>query len=339
MWFSAQVPLSSLIALCRVLRHNLSAGLTLRDVFRQQAERGPRSIRPLAARIRAVLDRGNSLESALEREKASFPPLFLSMATLGEQTGQLPEIFAELEKYYSLQLKLQRQLRAQSVLPVMNYVLAVGVIALMILILGVLGGPTAFGVFGLKGARGALLFVGINVAVVVLLVALYLVATRSLHQKPRVDTLLLRVPVVGPALRALALGRFALALRLTLETGMPITKALRLSLQATGNAAYVAGTEAVVATLRGGDDLTLALSDGVLFPEDFRNIVAVAEESGRVPEVMQHQAEYYQEEAGRRLTVLMRLAGWAIWLVVAIFMVIAIFRIFITAYLGQLNKI
>ncbi len=34
--FSSRLPLSSLIELCRVLRHYLGAGLTLRDVFRQQ---------------------------------------------------------------------------------------------------------------------------------------------------------------------------------------------------------------------------------------------------------------------------------------------------------------
>ena len=52
--------------------------------------------------------------------------------------------------------------------------------------------------------------------------------------------LLLRLPLVGPCLRALALGRFALALSLTMEAGLSLGKALRQSLAATGNAARVA---------------------------------------------------------------------------------------------------
>ena len=40
MWFSSRLPLSSVIELCRVLRHYLGAGLTLRDAFRKQAARG-----------------------------------------------------------------------------------------------------------------------------------------------------------------------------------------------------------------------------------------------------------------------------------------------------------
>jgi type IV pilus assembly protein PilC len=97
MLFSSRIPLSSLIELCRALRHNLSAGLRLVDVFRQQAKRGPARVRPVAERITQELERGGDLEGALEREKAAFPPLFLGLASVAEQTGNLPEVFRELE--------------------------------------------------------------------------------------------------------------------------------------------------------------------------------------------------------------------------------------------------
>jgi type II secretory pathway component PulF len=125
----------------------------------------------------------------------------------------------------------------------------------------------------------------------------------------------------------LALSRFALALRLTLETGMPIARALRLSLEATGNAAFVAATEPIVAAVRAGKDLTLALGEARRFPEPFLHMVAVAEEGGRVPEMMQHQAAVYQDEAERRLRALFRTVGWAVWLAYAVFMVTLIFRL------------
>src|SRR5260370_11556372 len=99
MWFSRQLPLSSLIELCRVLRHNLGAGLALRDVFAQQAERGSAAVRPVAGRIRPALDRGGNLESALEAERGVFPPLFVSLAGRREDTGHLPAVFARLGPY------------------------------------------------------------------------------------------------------------------------------------------------------------------------------------------------------------------------------------------------
>src|SRR4051812_18816517 len=96
---SSRLPLSSLIELCRALKHSLGAGLTLRDVFRQQARSGPGPVRPAATRITAALDQGSDLEEALKREADAFPPLFLALVSVGEQTGMLPELFAELEKY------------------------------------------------------------------------------------------------------------------------------------------------------------------------------------------------------------------------------------------------
>jgi type IV pilus assembly protein PilC len=336
MVFSLRLPLPSLIELCRVLRHNLAAGLTLRDVFRQQASRGPLAVRPLAERILAVIDEGDSLETALKREKAAFPPLFLALARVGEETGTLPEMFGELEKYFLLQQRLKRQFVSAARLPVLQLLMAIFVIAGMQFFLGVVNAP--FDPIGVGlGAAGALRFLAYAFGTLALLIGAYLLAARNLQHKALVDGLLLRLPAVGPCLQALALTRFCLALRLTMETGMSMARALRLSLQATGNAAFESRSEVMEQAVRAGDDLTVALAKGEVFPEDFQNIVAVAEEGGRVPEIMRHQADYYQEEAGRRLTTLTTVAGFGVWLTVALLMIIVIFRIFLTAILPAYN--
>ena len=60
---------------------------------------------------------------------------------------------------------------------------------------------------------------------------------------------------------------------------------------------------------------------------------------GRVPEMMRHQANYYNEEASRRLTVLNMMAMFGVWLAVAILLIVMIFRIFTIAYLGPINEL
>src|SRR5262249_1707862 len=81
---SSALPLSALIELCRSLRHYLAAGLSLVDVFRQQAKRGPSAVRSVAESIAKDLEHGHDLERALKKQKAAFPPLFLSLASVGE---------------------------------------------------------------------------------------------------------------------------------------------------------------------------------------------------------------------------------------------------------------
>lgn len=340
MLFSRQLPLSDLIELCRALRHNLGAGLTLRDVFRQQARRGSAALRPIALRIQEDLESGESLEKSLKRERAAFPAIFVSLASIGENTGHLPEIFGELEKYFQLQKKLWRIFIGQIIWPCFQLVAGILVIAGMIFILGVLapsgGKPFDPLGFGLTGTSGALTFLLLSFGSIAGVFVAYHVVTRVLHQQQLVDAILLRIPVVGPTLLALALMRFCLSLRLTLETGMSISAALRLCLRATGNHGFIGYSDAIVDAVKHGDDLADSLALCRFFPAEFIHILATAEEGGRVPEAMRHQADYYEEESARRMTVLTMAAGAAVWVAVAILIIIVIFRIALT-YIGMLD--
>ena len=211
--------------MCRVLRHYLGAGLTLRDVFRQQTARGDVHLRPVAGRIAAELDEGGALEDAMKRQGDAFPPLLTALASVGEQTGMLPEVFTELEKYYVRQQQLRRQFIAQTTWPIVQFFLAVFVLTALIFIFGFLSRPAfAHSTPGLSGPAGALIFLASVFGVLLFFAALYVVATRLLRGRAFVDGFLLRTPIVGRCLRALALTRFCLALRLTLETGMPIAR-------------------------------------------------------------------------------------------------------------------
>jgi type IV pilus assembly protein PilC len=331
---SPRLSLSDLIELCRVMRHYLGAGLVLVDVFRQQAARGRAGVRPAAGRIAAALEKGDSLEDALKPEAEVFPPLFVSLVRVGERTGMLPEVCGELEKFFTRQQKLKRQFIAQITWPVIQFVLAVFVLAGMILILGMLADrPGAGGKpfdplgLGLSGPTGALIFLAVIWGTLGTVAALFLYARRTLRGREGVDAWLLRVPALGPCLRVLALSRFCLALGLTTETGMAMHRALRLSLRATGNQAFAASSETAEASVNAGDELTVALTRVGLFPEEFLHILAVGEESGQISEVLRRQAVHYDEEAGRRLTALAAVAGYGVWAMVGIFIIVAIFRI------------
>jgi type IV pilus assembly protein PilC len=327
--FSQQLSPDELVVLCRTLRHQLAAGLTLVRVLRQQTQRGPHRVRALAERLLAAIEAGEQLSVALEREDAVLPPLFLAMATLAEETGHLPEVLGELEHYYLLEQQLRRRLRNESVLPILQFVFAVLLIAGLIYVLGLLAGAgrPLLTFFGLRGAAGALAFLAVAGGTPIAVWLLWRALKRYSRQRAAVDRMLLRVPVLGSCLEALALGRFALALQLTLDSNLSIAAALRMSLRATGNAAYAAAADNVVLVLKSGQTLTEALTLSGRFSAEFLEIIASAEEVGRVPEAMRQQAEYYHEEASRRLSGLTRAASMGLWLLYAAFMVWMIFKI------------
>ena len=338
MAFSSKLSLSSLIEFCRILRHNLGAGLTLQHVFRQQAERGPLQVRPVAARISEEIDKGESLEAALRNEPGVFPAMFVSMVVVGEQSGCLPEVLAELEKYFLLQQKLRRQFISQIAWPVLEYLAAGLVIGLMIVFLSILSpannkpfDPLGF---GLTGFGGAITFMIGYYGIGAVLIGGYYFLTRTLNKAVTVHQVLLRLPAFGPCLSAVCMLRFCVALRLTMETGMSILKAMRLSLRATGNPAFESQADTVHDALRSGEELTLALSRTHVFPQNFLDIMANAEEGGRMSEVLENQAEFYEDETRRRMTILSRVAGWGVYALIGLTLIFMIFRIFLSIYGG-----
>lgn len=334
----SRLPLNSLIDLCRVLRHSLSAGLTLRDVFKQQARRGHAAVRPVATRISERLEEGESLDAALQPERHIFPPLFLALAGVGEHTGHEPETFGALEDYYLMQQRFRRQFWSQCTLPILQYIAAVFIISGMIAVLAYLGSPMDPLGLGLTGLLGALQFMIVMLGWPVALWFAYQGLSRWAEQKALVDRILLKVPAVGPVIEALTLARLSLALQLTLDSGMDIAKALGLSLMASANSAYSIKTKSIQERLRKGDSLTEAMAEANVFPDDFIHMLGVGEEGGRIPEMMRSQVKRYEEEAEIRLKVLTKAGGFAVWFFVACLITMAIFRMY-GSYIGMLNSV
>lgn len=322
-------------ALCHAFRVEHNAGMTLVEIFQQQARKGPISARPLIARVAERLKEGDSLEDALKAEGEAFPPLFVSMAAVGEQTGNLPEVFHELEKYYRAQLTLWREFIAHSVWPMIQLIAAIIVITLLILILGWLSDnperafdPLGFGV----GPAGALKFLATVFLFFGTLVLIYLVATRAMGQKAAVHRLLLKIPVIGPCLQAIALSRLARALKLTMDSTLAAHRAVQRSLLVSGNSAYEACADTAATQIKRGREIADVLRDCDVFPEEFLQAIHTGEQTGELPEVMARQAEYYQEEAGRRLRTLTIVASFLVWLFVAALIIWAIFRIALSIF-------
>jgi type IV pilus assembly protein PilC len=345
LFFRRRLSIKDLIDLCRSMRYSLASGLTLRDVMDLLTTNGPPRLRPVAAEISKELKAGWSLQDAVSKQAHAFPPIFLALVTVGEESGNLPEVLNELEKYYRVQQKLRREFIDQITWPVIQAVLAVFVIAGLILVLDYVRklnpgseGPTDPLGLGLVGPEGAVKFLAIVFGTLAVLTAVFFITKRLLRRRAIVEKLLLHLPAFGPCLRAIALTRFCVALHLMLETSLSVRKTLRLALVATDNLAFTTAQGQVEASLSRGETITSALSACKVFPAHFLGTIAVAEESGRLPEVLRNAAEEYDEEARRRLTFVNKIFSYVIWIGIGTFLVFAIFRIFQEVYVNSIMK-
>ncbi|MBM3981722.1 MAG: hypothetical protein FJ304_15895 [Planctomycetes bacterium] len=330
---SSKCPLPALVTWCRALRYSLSAGLDPVKSFKHQAKSGPRPLRALAGELAQKLGKGDSLADALEPHRDRFPPLFLELIAVGEQTGRLEDAFQELEEYYQSLHSVQRNFRAQMTYPIIQFFAAIFVVAFLIWILGMLGSKMDVLGFGLTGTAGALTFLGIAAVFVGGVVLVLKLSANNVRLRARMEGALLWVPAWGPALLAFAVMRFAVALRMCAEAGLRAEETLHYSFRATANSAFWAGEARAVAVAKRGGELVEALqASRAPFPPEFREMLLTGEETGNTSEVMERLAVRMREDAERKLKLAAQFTGYAVYGLVALMVIFFIFRIASSAF-------
>lgn len=336
---TARIGLRDLAGLSRRLATSLEAGVDVRRVLEREANgRTPSRLRRRLEDLRRKVASGHSLADAVDANHDFFPPLFCEMTDLGEHTGHLSEVYRHLADHYEHQLRLRRIFLASITWPMVQLTAALLVIGVVIWVTGVLAAePVDVLGFGLVGDEGLKLYVGMIFVAVVSGVLVYRLLKSSFAVAAPLQKALLRVPLLGGPLRTLALARLAWSMHLTLETGMPLRRALPIALRSTQNALYIQDTDQILRAIASGHEITEALAATGRYPAEFLERLRVGEESGRLPESMEILSRQYQEEALQAIRVLTTLAGFAVWALVALFIIFFILRLAMF-YVGAINE-
>jgi type IV pilus assembly protein PilC len=301
----------------------------------------PRS-RAAMEEVSQRIKRGDDLSTAMRAQGHTFPELMTDMVEVAEKTGALPEVLRSLSGHFENNIRLRRTFYQSIAWPMFQLVAAILVVAGLIFVLGMIaeasGGEALDILFGLKGASGAFAWLTLTFGSMLAVVVGYKVISSALTGKRFLDSLLMRLPVVGGCMQSFALARFSWAFALTQQAGMPIQDSLDASLRATSNGAFIGVGPRLWAMVKAGDPLSVAFAQVGVFPADFVHMVDVAETSGTVPEALERLSPEFEEDARRKLAVLTAALGWAIWMMVAIFIIVLIFNIITKAYLNPLNE-
>lgn len=339
---SSNVPLSALATWCRALKQGIGAGLSPAKVLRMQARSGPASVRDIAADVSDRMEKGDSLSDALSVHRERFPPLFVELTGVGEESGHLEDVFDELALYYENAWRARQEFRRMMIYPLLQFGGAVMVITLLIFILGLLAGNDGSGVdvlgLGLTGTTGALTFLAIMAGISLAAFLAYRFLTQTVAHRAKLEAIALHIPAWGPALHAFALQRFALGLRISHEAGLSADRCVRFGFRATANNAFLDLENRIAAKVKKGQEIAPVLArSGAPFPEEFLASLTLAESTGQITEVMGRVAENYREQGMRKLGLAVQFTGYGIYAGVAILIIIAIFRI-ASIYIGAINS-
>jgi len=255
---------------------------------------------------RTAVEGGSTLSAAMKQYPKVFDPLYSNMVEAGETGGILDTILQRLSTYIEKNVKLQRAVKSALVYPVGVLTIAAAVITLLLwkvvpifatLFAGLgvdLPLPTKI-VIGLSHFVGSifgfLIFVG-----VIGMVAAIKVWYGTPGGKMVIDTVILKLPVLGVLMRKIAVARFTRTLGTLISSGVPILEGLDITAKTSGNAVIERALTQVRKSLEEGKSLTEPLKESEVFPGMVTQMIAVGEQTGAMDAMLQKIADFYEEE-------------------------------------------
>jgi type II secretory pathway component PulF len=320
-----------LIGFCRRVGTSLRSGVGAVRVFEGESHRGSAAYRQAMTTVLGHVKDGDSITQGLH-DSGYFPPVTLAMVEIGEHTGKLDEALARLAEQYDHQARMQRQLYLGIAWPSLQLLAGITIIGAMIYIFGVIGGATGSDPIdvtglGLSGGRGALiyfLFLGFVFTAFATLVA----AISKGWLGPWPVKVAMKLPLLGNALRHMALSRLTWSLGMALDAGIDAKRSSELAIMATQNPYYLSHTPEVVDTISRGQSFYEAFRDAEAFPQDFLDEMENAEIAGTLSESLVRMANEYSEKARHALQLFMGALTISIWVLFAAIMILLIFRMF-----------
>lgn len=324
----ARVSKADVEAFTRGLSNLLAAGVPLSralQVLTREAAR-PGAKRQWAA-IHDDVVGGMPLADALARWPRSFPPVYVAMVRAGETGGFLDLVLSQIADFQVRDQELKGKVKAALVYPCVLAVLACGVLVFLMTFF-IPRFSSIFADFGsalpwltrvIVGASQWATQYGVVLAVVVVIGVV--LARRGLAtEKGRrgVEWVMLNTPGVGRIMARFAVVRFCRMLGTLLGAGVPLVSALKVAREAIGYQTLSDAVGHAIEEVQRGAPLSRSLAAcPQLFPASISEMVAVAEESGRLDKELVRLAGAYEIELDRQLRMLVALAEPALLFVMA----------------------
>jgi type II secretory pathway component PulF len=325
---SGRVSQASAEAFTRELSNLLAGGVALSRALHILAQE---SSQPAARRQRQAIHDdvvgGMPLAEAMGKYPRSFPPVQVAMVRAGETGGFLDVVLAQIAEFRSRERDLKSKVKGAMVYPMVLAVVAVGVL-IFLLTFFIPRFSTIFAQFGaaLPPLTRAIVAASkfctdyglVLLAFVVVAVAVIRRAMNSPSGQRMWERILLRIPALGGVLSRFALVRFCRMLGTLLGAGVPMVGALKVAREAIGNQTLTDAVASAIEEVQRGSPLAKSLAACTqLFPPSVAEIIAVAEESGRLDQELVRLATANEAELDRRLRMLVALAEPAVLLIMA----------------------
>ena len=314
---TTKVKETDLVLFTRQLATMIDAGIPLVSAMTALYETAdPRTqagLRNVIGDCTARVQGGDSFNQALVKHPQVFNRLYISMVKAGETGGLLSEILDRLAGFLEASARLRKKIKSALTYPVA--VISIAVLITTFLIVKVvpvfadifkdfgkpLPAPTQVLVDLSDFMRNDWYYI-IGLLAGVFFGIKYFVKTKTGHEMW--NRWQLKLPVFGALLKKIAMSRFARTFSQLIRSGVPILETLEIVGGSAGNTVIEHSIKGISADVEKGDNLSVAMSKKTIFPPMMLRMVAAGESTGKIDEMLEKMADFWDEEIEATLSAL-----------------------------------
>jgi type IV pilus assembly protein PilC len=307
--FGSGVDVKDLVTFSRLFATMIDAGLPLvqcLDILAGQQKN--KTFAAILKDVKSSVEQGSTFSDALGKHKNVFDELYVNLVRAGETGGILDNIMNRLSVYMEKRQKLIRQVRGALSYPTIVFMIAIGVMAVMLTFV-IPAFENMFKEFG-GGASNLPIITQVMVAIshsfvsylpfIIVVVAVAATALSYAYKTPGgkrfFHRLILQLPIMGTVLQKISVARFTRTLGTLLQSGVPILDALEICAKTAGNVIIEAGIMLVRQRISEGKNMAEPLLEAKVFPDMVVQMIAVGEQTGALDQMLNKIADFYEEE-------------------------------------------
>jgi type IV pilus assembly protein PilC len=334
-----KVPSKELAIFTRQFSVMIDAGLPLVQCLEilgsQQAHKG---FQRIIEAVRDDVEKGLTLQAALAKHPKAFNDLYVNMVGAGETGGILDVILQRLSGYIEKAVKLTAKVKGAMTYPIAVITIAIAVVVIiMVKVIPVFS--AMYEGLGSKLPYPTLVCISISNVIInywyILAIAItaIVIGLRQYYRVPagrlQIDTIILKIPIIGDVLRKVAVARFCRTLGTLISSGVPILEGMDITARTAGNQVIQNAILKSKDAVEQGRNIATPLAETKVFPPMVVQMVGVGEATGALDAMLSKVADFYEDEvdnAVANLTSLMEpimialLGGVIGFIVIAMYM-------------------
>lgn len=303
---SRKIAVDLLPAFSRKLSAMLSAGMPIvasLKALHNQAKNP--NFKTVIEQIKESIENGLALSESMRRFPSVFDELYTNMIKGGEKGGQLPETIKRLAQLLESSAKLRHKVKSAMMYPIIVLCIAIAIaVAMIVFIVPVfadmytsfeakLPRPTQFLLDLSDFLKMYSIYIAIGISVGIVAFKKWKATSKGAYA---LDAFVLRMPVFGELNRKVASGRFARTFSQLIRSGVPILNALEIVSGATGNKVACRVVLDSRKAVENGEPLSSAMLGQAVFPDMFVEMLQAGEKTGKIDEMMDCIADFYDDE-------------------------------------------